>query len=995
MSSFILPLGLITRLLNGALFFLRRRSTLKQSLNVDRSRVGLSQFSAQDILCSDVRNVTGDYVEIRNIYAPPQPVSLSRVTLPRRRQFVGRDDIMTRIEQALKQDHDDVISLTGIAGVGKSALALEAAHRFANLFPDGRYWLDLRSNDATKALRDLLNQLGVTNPEQLRGDVMALAEIVRGQLAGKRVLLILDNAEGIAQHRRHELLAMCPPPPAKTIITSRFIIDTNDIRVDVLSDEDALALLSAKHVDVASQYDNALKLARRLGNLALALEIVARRMCITKPMQSCASSLREIEESNNLVDALKLPLSRAPDDNVACAFAISYDLLDQALRGTFHALGVCAPSGASIEGVARICDISEANARDHIRALAMLSLVEFDGARAKLHPLLHDYAYHRAQANTEEFTTLILRHAVYFGGDIGSSYQQALNEERDSLPALMKIDAELDNVRLAQERVLSPDFPSPELAVEITDYLTLYWRCRCTDIAQLLGWLTRARQLAHKTQQQNSEANLLQAIGDLQAFQDQRDAALASYAEALQLFVAVGDVLGEANALKAIGNVQSFRKECDAALASYERALDIFTKIGDRLGRANTLKAIGDVYAFRKACDAALTSYERAMDIFTIVGDRLSQANTLQAIGDVQSFRDKYDEALASYRWALDTFTAVGDRLGQANALQAIGDIQLLRDERDAALASYERALHLFRTIGDRLGQANALKAIGDIQSFRKDIPAALNLYHQALALYAAVGSELGQANVSKAIGDAQAFQDDYSAALASYGRALALYTSIGSAFGQANVLRAIGDVRLLQREADAALTAYERALNVFTEVEDRLGQAHALKAIGDTHTLQGEYEAALASYEQACSLFASLGSKLGQAHALQAIGDLKANADETEEARTYLMRALELFTAAGSTLGQANVYLSLGNLNGNSDFFDRAIELYTDIQDEYSLARARFHYALSLLARDDKQAKALLTAARAGWSRIHFNDGLRAIDDVLRQFSETQQDLN
>lgn len=992
MNGTTLPLGLITRLLNGALFFLQRESTLKQSLHVDHSRTGLSQFSAQDILCSDVRNVTGDYTEIRNIYVPPQPVSLSRVTLPRRKQFVGRDDVLTRIEQALKQDHGNgVVSLTGIAGVGKSALALEAAHRFANLFPDGRYWLDLRSNDATKALRDLLNQLGVTNPEQLRSDVMALAEMVRGQLAGRRVLLILDNAEGIAQRRRHELLAMCLPPPAKTIITSRVMIDTDDIRVDVLSDEDALALFSAKHVDVTSQYDDALKLARRLGNLALALEIVARRMCITKPAQSCASSLREIEESNNLVDALKLPLSHAPDDNVACAFAVSYDLLDQALQGTFHALGVCAPSGASIEGIARMCDISEARARDHVRALAMLSLVDFDGTRAKLHPLLHDYAHHRARANTQEFTTLIVRHAIYFGGDIGSSYQQALNEERDSLPALMKIDAELDNVRLAQERVLSPDFPSPELAVEITDYLTLYWRCRHTDIAQLLGWLIRARQLAHETRQRNSEANLLQAIGDLQAFQDQRDAALASYAEALQLFVAVGDSLGEANALKAIGDVQSFRKECDAALASYERALDIFTTVGDRLGRANTLKAIGDVYAFRKACDAALTSYERAMDIFTVVGDRLGQANTLKAIGDVQSFRDKHDEALASYKWALDIFTAVGDRLGQANALQAIGDIQSLRDERDAALASYERALQLFKTVGDRLGQANALKAIGDIRSFRKEIHVALNLYHQALALYTAVGSELGQANVSKAIGDAQVFQDHHPAALASYERALALYTAIGSTLGQANVLKAIGDVRSFQREVDAALSAYERALSMFTAVEDRLGQANVLKAIGDARALQGEYAAALASYEQARSLFASLGSKLGQAHALQAIGDLKAHANETEEARICLMRALELFTAAGSTLGQANVYLSLGNLNGDSTFFDAALELYTGIQDEYSLARGRFYYALSLLERDDERARALLTAARAGWSRIRFDDGLRAIDDVLSQFSEAQ----
>ncbi|MBK8049279.1 MAG: hypothetical protein IPK16_20485, partial [Anaerolineales bacterium] len=133
----------------------------------------------------------------------PGPVAVSRVTLPAQNErFVGRIELLDEIRRRMETPGAFAItSLRGVAGVGKSALALEAAYRFADLFPDGRYWLDLRSGDAAQVLRTLLIELGVTNQEQLKGDLATLAGLVRGQLAGQRVLLVLDNAETIARHR--------------------------------------------------------------------------------------------------------------------------------------------------------------------------------------------------------------------------------------------------------------------------------------------------------------------------------------------------------------------------------------------------------------------------------------------------------------------------------------------------------------------------------------------------------------------------------------------------------------------------------------------------------------------------------------------------------------------------------------------------------------------------------------------------------------------------
>ncbi|MCS7056247.1 MAG: tetratricopeptide repeat protein [Thermoflexales bacterium] len=965
-----------------------------------QSNVGGSdatQLSAQDILHSNVRNVAGNYTEIavKNVYYPALPsAALNRFTLPWHKPLVGRNDLLKQIEERLQsQDATNVICLTGAAGAGKSALALEVAYRFSALFPDGCYWVDLRSSDIVQAVRALLATIGVANIEQLGDDFFALAKIAREQLTGKRILLILDNAESVIRLHRQKILALCPGAPARTIITSRVMMDTDDIRVSALSDEDALKLLESKGIAVATQRDDAIRLVRRLGNLALAIEIIARRMCITTPAQSCADALRELEAYSSIVDALRLPLGDMPDDSIAATFALSYNLLDEQLRTAFHALGLCAPSGAPVEAIAHMCGVAEPTARDLLRALAMLSLTDFDGKHARLQPLLGDYARVRALACPSERDLLIVRHASYFGIEVGSRYQRALNDEQDPLPALSEIDAHFANVQLAQERALAPEFPSPKLAVEITDCLALYWRQRHVTPQQLLEWIRRACLLAEQTEQKINLANLLQTAGDLHAFQNQHEEALELHRRALELFTECNSQLGQANALRAIGDVYTLRGEREIALDHYHHALELFTSIQNRLGAANTLKAIGDVRASRKELDAALQAYERALELFTRIGERLGQANVLKSIGDVESFRDQHDRALRSYMRALELFEAIGERLGQANTIKAIGDTQASQDNRDEALSTYMRALELFTKINDPLGRANTLKAIGDVQAFRKDATLASYYYNQALELFTETRSTLGQASVFKAVGDLHAFSNRYDQAQKLYARALELFTAAGSALGQANTLRAMGDIATFHREHSVAEDCYQRALDLFVALDDRLGQANTLRAIADLRALCEEEDSALAHYEQALELYIASGSKLGQAHALQAIGGLYARRGEVALASRLYRQALALFSVIGSVLGQANTYVALGQITGKASYYETAIGLYASIGDAYSLARAKFYYALDTLNKDSAAAAILITEVRAICRQIGFEEGVRAADDLLSQTCSMSDD--
>ncbi|MDX9956060.1 MAG: tetratricopeptide repeat protein, partial [Anaerolineae bacterium] len=225
------------------------------------------------------------------------------------------------------------------------------------------------------------------------------------------------------------------------------------------------------------------------------------------------------------------------------------------------------------------------------------------------------------------------------------------------------------------EFVPEPDWVNAE-SLQHVGQGTLAWRDlpaqeKSTRILALEGLLEDYKLLEQDGATYRASAEIALELGWLYLVAYRVDEAAQVLDSALHLFRAVGDRLGEANVLQAMGDVQAFRDDRDTALDSYAQALTLFRAVGDRLGEANVLQAMGDVQAFRKENDTALDSYAQALTLFRAVGDRLGEANVLKAMGDVQAFRKENDTALDSYAQALTLFRAVGDRLGEANVLKA------------------------------------------------------------------------------------------------------------------------------------------------------------------------------------------------------------------------------------------------------------------------------------------------------------------------------------
>ena len=341
---------------------------------------------------------------------------LTNTLPPRNARFVGRKDQLAAIEALLKQQAVIAItSLHGQGGVGKTSLALEAAHRLGAAFPDGRYWLDLRDGDPKRAALILLSQVAPDTRLDERTAFEAVCAQLRNALDGKQVLLVLDNADRIPPD---QIRLLCPPAPACVVITSRERTSTlsDTLEVDVLSEGDALAVLRSYGMTLDMQMPDARALVKLLGYLALAVDITTARMTSYTPHQSCASALRDLQGYPDLL---------SKDGRLVAAFAYSYDPLSPDLKRALHALGLCAASGAPSSAIAAMLAVPEVQAREWLRQLADKSLLTLNGVtmRATLHPLLRDQTRGPALA-TPEAGRMHLAHAAFFGALLGL-YQQA------------------------------------------------------------------------------------------------------------------------------------------------------------------------------------------------------------------------------------------------------------------------------------------------------------------------------------------------------------------------------------------------------------------------------------------------------------------------------------------------------------------------------------------------------------------------------------------
>ncbi|WP_405146454.1 tetratricopeptide repeat protein [Sphaerisporangium sp. NBC_01403] len=636
--------------------------------------------------------------------------------------FTGRAEALRALDAATAA----VVTVSGPAGVGKTSLAVHWSRLVAPRFPDGRLYVDLRgfsrhaAVDPAEVIRGFLDALGVP-PDRVPPGFEAQVALYRSRSAGRRLLVVLDNARDADQVR-----PLLPAgPDARTVVTSRrqltaLVAETGAaaLTLDVPGIEEAVELLGHRlgadtgrrrsHPEAeVGDVDAVTAIATACGRLPLALALVGARARLTGfPPATIAAELRH-------------PGGRLAALDVGAVFSWSYDALSPEAARLFRLLGLVAGADIAVTAAAALAGRALPEVRRTLAELAHASLVtEHAPGRYRMHDLLHVYAGERARADESEAArraalTRLLDHYTH------TAYhaELVLNPVRAPIP--MTLGAPADGAE--PKRVF--DVPAALAWLE-------------TEHAVLLTALRQAEaEGMHRHAWQLSWA-LDTFLNDQRRWHDEG----AAWAVALRAATAMTDQPAAAHAHRFLSAVNGRLDRFDDAHAHMRQALELSLAAGDRAGEAESRFVLSYVHWLQGDGERALDQAEQALSLFDELGDPLWAGKASLAVGWYHSELGAYQEALPFHVRALELQQRAGDRANEVVTLDTLGLLHQRLGDPETAIRHYQRGLRLAGTMNSAGLRAQLLGHLGDASEAAGDPRTARERWLEAYEIFRDLG---------------------------------------------------------------------------------------------------------------------------------------------------------------------------------------------------------------------------------------------------------------
>ena len=663
--------------------------------------------------------------------------------------FVGRDAEMAALSAVLGElrHHGSaaVSAIIGTAGVGKTALAVHWAHRMIQHFPDGQLYVNLRGfgpagtpltpSDSIRILLDALDEPAERIPVTLDAQI----GLYRSLLAGKQMLIVLDNARDEQQVR--------PLLPGSghslAVVTSRRdligLATAEGARLhtlDVLPVEQAVELLtrriSSRRQDESQPPQERVvrDIARLCACLPLALSVAAARAA-ARPDRSLATLACGLRNANERLDVLA---TSDMTTNVRAVLSWSVRQLSTSAAHVFDLLGLHPGPDVSVRAAISLTGAAKADALAALRELTEMHLLtEHAAGRFWMHDLLHAYAAERAHAlNSTRRHAAINRMLSHYTCTAqaasallnpfrvaptapplrnGRTTPECLNGYRE---ALDWFDAEwrvlVEMIRLAAARRCHAQ--AWYLGWAIADYLD--WRGRWRELADTQQMaLTAARDLGDASRQADAHRTIARAAIQLASF----DEASRHLSQALELYGQVGSFAAGGRVLLDLGRTSERQGDYRQALGHGYQALELLKRAGDRAGQANALNNIGWCHANLGDAFAALTYCQKALELDRELGDQQGEAATLDSVGYAYHRLGRHAEAISYFRRSAWLYEELGNRFKQAEPLAHLGDALHAHGSREGARNAWCDALTILNDLGHpdaRLIRARLRKLSGN-----------------------------------------------------------------------------------------------------------------------------------------------------------------------------------------------------------------------------------------------------------------------------------------
>jgi tetratricopeptide (TPR) repeat protein len=628
--------------------------------------------------------------------------------------FTGREGELARLAALAEGGRAVVTAISGTAGVGKTALAVHAAHRLLPRFPDGQLYADLRGHTGDQApaepgevLGVFLRRLGVNAAETPPGGEER-SGLLRQLLASRRVLMLLDNAMAEAQVR-----PLLPGAGASLVlITSRSVLPGLDvderIALDVLGAEQADALLAGLigNERAAAEPEAMARVREWCGRLPLALRISGRLLAAHPAWPTARLAGMLADERGRLA---RLP---GGDLEVRAAVEASYRQLAHGDARLFRLLGLLPGPDFAVAVAASLSETGPEAAGSMLDRLALAALVTEDvPGRFGLHDLLRVFARqmcHKVddQSSRDAAEARLVGHYVELAELLDTCLDPELRPEAaragGSLPASGEMQAIFETER-------------PGLLAAVA-------------LAERRGWDQQVWRLC------DSIGRPLERLGYLDDVLTVEESALAAVRRAGITPAAEGSALGN------LGSVYLELRRFDEAIACFQDALPIFWEAGDRCAEGVTLDGLGSAYSGLRRFDEATDCYRDALAIFRETSDRHREGLTLTNLGIAYGGLRRFEEEVRCCRDAVAIHRETGDLRDLGLPLRNLGLAYYNLERLEDSIACDRDALAIYRQTGDRCGEGLTLANLGTVYQKLGRFEEAIGCYRDAVAIFHEAG---------------------------------------------------------------------------------------------------------------------------------------------------------------------------------------------------------------------------------------------------------------
>jgi DNA-binding SARP family transcriptional activator len=757
--------------------------------------------------------------------------------------FTGRQAALAALTAALPGDSAGpvtVLALTGSPGVGKTALAVNWAHRIADRFPDGQLFVNLRGSHPAAALPPatalaaMLRSLGVS-AEEIPDDEARAAAVYRSLLAGRRALILLDDAGSAEQIRQ----LLPGSGGCAVLVTSRDRLGglvardgARRLPLDVLTAAEAHQLLSdlLGQGRVAAEPDPAAALADACARLPLALRIATAHLA-DRPGTAIADYLAELRSGDRLA-ALRMDGDEA--SSVSAALGLSYQALPADAARLLRLLGLVPGPDVTAEAAARLVDA------DPVPTLARLVrsslLTEPAPGRYALHDLLREFAVRLSEFEDEPSERDAARERLFrhyllrAEAAAATAYDYALRlpvpaGEEDGPPArfdgnaaaLAWLDAELPNLVAAVNHAArhGPHRFAWLLADRLRGY---FWYSR-----RLPEWL--------------SIAGIAAACAER-----------------------AGELPAEAMARLSIADAHQASDRHEESISHFRRAAELARRAGWRTAEMAALNNLGTVYI---ECGRLAEAAKLYQDLVKLDGSDRPLATHLHNLAVVESGLGRLADSYSHYREALERYRAAGDRSGECGTLVALAVHRCLCGQIPEALTLAAKACQLATDTGNPFHRLLAANALGSATREDGDPGRAIELHREAYQTAVRLDDRVRQAEALRQLAEAELCAGDLDRAGEAAEQALLLTRKAGAVPSEGLALHVLAEVRYRQGGHYEARQLVEQALVRLRATGQRLEQARALAILALVCRGSGRAREAERHQRHAEELLAATGGAL------------------------------------------------------------------------------------------------------------------------------------